>query len=248
MLTGILKRPANIYINPDSVFKSFPCLASLTSPFCRGEKRQDSPCLVERGCDGTELCLSFRVPTMAESREELGSSVGLPTRLTVCILSSPCSCNPSFWKGPACKASISGLQGETARVTIGSPWRCAYGVSESCVLSSETVGFPKNIALISIRNQPRLLCLHIWSLAADGFWRGYGTFRRCILDGGNASLGWAVRDGQTTLPEHSVWIEMWPLSFLLCPLALHSLLPLDSSSITISPSLSCLWSLYFSLQ
>ena len=85
MLAGILKRPANIYINPDSVFKSFPYLASLTSPFCGGEKRQDCHCLVERGCEGTELCLSFCVPTMAESREELGSSVGLSTRLTVAL-------------------------------------------------------------------------------------------------------------------------------------------------------------------
>lgn len=141
MLAGILKRPANIYINPDSVFKSFPYLASLTSPFCGGEKRQDCPCLVERGWDGMELCLSFRVPTMAESREELGSSVGLSTHLTVCTVPSPCSCNPSFWKGPACKDNVSDLQGETARATIGSPWRCVYGVYESCVLSNETVGF-----------------------------------------------------------------------------------------------------------
>lgn len=152
-------------------------------------KRQDCPCMVERGYDGMELCLSFCVLTMAESREELGSSIGLPTRLTVCTVPNPCSYNPSFWKGPACKAIIIDLQGETARETIGSPWRCAYGVSKLCVLSNETVGFQKNIVLISIRNQPRLLCLHIWSLAADGIWGGYGTFRRCILGGGNASLG-----------------------------------------------------------
>lgn len=120
MLAEILKRPANIYINPDFVFKSSPYLTSPSSPFWRGEERQGCPG-GDKGC-GSRVAVHLLTSPQRQKQEELGASAGLPTCLTACTVPSPCSFIPSFWKGLACKPNISDNQGNCWSL----PWDVAY--------------------------------------------------------------------------------------------------------------------------
>lgn len=148
MLAEILKRPANIYINPDFVFKSSPYLTSPSSPFWRGEER--------RGCPGGDKGCGGRVAVhlLMSPHGRIKKNWGLPLAFPPASLPALSPAHALSFL-PSEKDLHANLTLVTTRETAGRP--CGTSLTESfwvtCVIKWDLV-FQKEYCADFSKNYP----------------------------------------------------------------------------------------------